>query len=367
MKTKINHLLCGLRSAFAAPARTLIIGLAAFLAVPCKAAPPNSAGGTGGGTIYYVGPWPGTTQGGTAVMTTMNSDGSGKTALGLGMFGNPSTVLYNNRRWFIYTHVIPDQYYPDGTRRAEVFALRDDFEPTLNNNADTMVQLTDDITLQPKGGSTDWVPGGAQISFKGRRWSSVDQGATVAEGGIYTASLAFDAAGNIVGLAAQPAAPAIPFPLVETTPGGPWPAMADNFCWNPTGDVVVYANVARNELWLADLLNVHIRVYFGGGADMPQWSPDTSTIGFRGGSGVCTIKPDGSNFKVIVPNTSTWVYSGPYFSPTGSHIVYDGCHQASSNFDVFRATVKGASRVNLTNTSSPRNEYTRPGSGAGWR
>ncbi|MFN0126189.1 MAG: TolB family protein [Verrucomicrobiales bacterium] len=352
----------------AALARILILCLVALVAAPIQAAPPGGGGGTGGGTIYYVGPWAGVTQGGTAVMTTMNSDGSGKTTLGLGMFGNPSWVLYNNHRWFIYTYVIPDQYYPDGiTRRSEVFALRDDFHQTLNNNANTTVQLTDDVTLQPRVGSTDWVPGGAQISFKGRRWSSAEQGATVVEGGIYTASLAFGTDGNIVGLAEQPATAAIPFPLVETPPGDPWPALANNFCWNPTGDVVAYENAAQNELWLADLVNVHIRIH-SGQAKAPQWSPDGALIAFTNGSGIATIKPDGTGYKVIVPKTSTWFFADVHFSPTGAHIVYTGWQQnASSNSDVFRATAKGTSRVNLTNTSTPFNEGTHPGAGAGWR
>ena len=150
-------------------------------------------------------------------MTMMNSDGSGKTALGGKMFGNPSTALYNNHRWFICTYVITGQYYPDGiTPRSEVFALRDDFQPTLNNNANTAVQLTDDITLQP--GNTDWVPGGAQISFEARRWSSAELGATVVEAGLYTAALVFGGDGNIIGLATQPTTPAIVFPLIEPAP-----------------------------------------------------------------------------------------------------------------------------------------------------
>ncbi len=171
----------------------------------------GGGGDTATGTIYYVGPWD-TTRVGTSVMTSMNPDGSGKTELGRAMFGNPSIILHNNHRWFIYTYVISGEYYPDGiTSRSEVYALRDDFDPTLNNNATTAVQLTDDITLQPRVGSTDWVRGDAQITFKGRRWSSPDPGASVAEGGIYTAPLLFDADGNIIGLAAQPAAPVIPF------------------------------------------------------------------------------------------------------------------------------------------------------------
>jgi hypothetical protein len=373
MKTKINHLPGAVLSLLvtlkltrnpAELARILIIGLAFLVAVPSEGA---SGGGTGGGTIYYTGPWPGINQGGTSVMTVMNSDGSGKTALVLGMFGNPSTVLYNNHRWFIYTYVITGQYYPDGiTRRSEVFALRDDFDPNVNNNANTRVQLTDDPTLQPRVGSTDWIPGGAQISFKGRRWSSAEPGATVVEGGVYTASLVFGADGRIVGLAGQPATPAIPFPLVETTPGDPWPALADNFCWAPTGDMMAYENATHNELWVVDLLNTHIRIHIGQAKD-PQWSPDGALIAFANGSGIATIQPNGTGYKVIIPHTPTWVFTDAHFSPTGGYIVYTGCQQTTSNFDVFRATAKGGNQVNLTNTSAPRNESTHPGAGAGWR
>ncbi len=351
----------------AALARILIFGLlAALVAAPSEAAP-NSGGGTGGGTIYYIGPKAGDTQGGTAVMTAMNSDGSGKTQLGTGMFGNPSTVLYNNHRYFIYTYVIPDQYYPDGiTRRSEVFALRDDFDRNLNNNANTRVQLADDITLQPGVGTTDWVPGGARISFKGRRWSAAEPGATVLEGGIYTATLVFGADGSIIGLAEQPAAPAIPFPLVETTPGDPWPALGNYFCWAPTGDLVAYPNATGNELWVADLRNTHIRIH-SGQARTPQWSPDGTLIAFSNLSGIATIKPNGTGYKVIIPTTSTWLFLDAYFSPTASHIVYTGWQKSGGNGDVFRATVKGGNQENLTKTSNPLTEYTNPFGGAGWR
>src|SRR4030095_5676662 len=128
--------------------------LAAFAALTliCATGPSQPAqgaggggGNTGGGTIYFIGPWDGAQQGGTAVMRTMNSDGSNNRQLGLGLFGNPSTALHGGRRWFLYHRPIADSYYLDGTQRFELFAYRDDYDSTLNNNSTTKVQLTNDI------------------------------------------------------------------------------------------------------------------------------------------------------------------------------------------------------------------------------
>src|SRR4030095_13373185 len=82
-----------------AAASLLVIGVTASAAPP----PPD----TGGGIIYFIGPWDGATQGGTAVMRTMNSDGSNNRQLGFGLFGNPSTALHGGRRWFLYPQPNP--------------------------------------------------------------------------------------------------------------------------------------------------------------------------------------------------------------------------------------------------------------------
>src|SRR5436190_18245050 len=109
--------------------------LAAFAALtlicaPALAAPP----GTGGGTIYY-------THACCRTMRSMNSDGSNQTALGVGTYGPPSMVMYNNHRWFLNTMpVTPQEYYPDGSPRVEVFALRDDYDYYINDNSATRVQ-----------------------------------------------------------------------------------------------------------------------------------------------------------------------------------------------------------------------------------
>ncbi len=214
--------------------KTVTCKLASFAALTLICATVLGAGGgggnTGGGTIYYV-------HTGLKTTWTMNSDGSNETQLGFGTFGPVSTGTPNGHRWFLDTReIIPREYYPDGGYRIEVFALRDDYDFNLNNNSATRVQLTNDITFQTyQDGlfSLHWVPGGQMISIKARRWS----GATVVEGGIYTATLQFGPDGNITGLAAQPAASAIPFPL----DGNFWPNVS-TYCWDPTGTKVAYEN-----------------------------------------------------------------------------------------------------------------------------
>lgn len=343
-------------------ARLSVLALALLATAPSQAAKPGG-GGTPQGTIYYIGPWPNATGGGTSVMTTMNPNGSNKTVLGLGLFGVPSHATPGGHRWFVYTSVIPGEYCPDGvTKRIEIFALRDDFDVNTNNSPVTKVQLTDDITLQPRVSTAEWVPGNGQVSFMARRWTSAEPGATVVEAGIYTGTLVFGADGGIAGLAAQPAAPAIPLPLVELTPGDPWPDM-ETYSWGPAGDMVAYSIRAGTELWVADLSGARLRIY-SGGVHMPQWSPDGSKIAFSGG-GIYTVKPNGTGLKRLVANTATWGYSHAKWSPDGQHVIFGGDSQGG-NADLFRAAASGAGLVQLTFTPAPFRESVYEAQG-GWR
>jgi hypothetical protein len=343
--------------------RLLLLGLAVLVATPSQAAKPGGATPTG--TIYYIGPWPDATHGGTAVMTTMNPDGSNKTALGLGLFGVPSEALHGGHRWFVYVGVVTDQYYPNGSKRMEIVALRDDYQYAENNNSSTKVKLTDDITLE--GWAPDWIPGDAQISFIGRRWSSAEPDATIVEGGIYTASLAFDAEGNITGLAAQPLAPAIPLPLLESPAGGGQPGLAPDvlfYSWAPTGDMVAYSNRADSELLVADLLGGRTRI-FAGNAHMPKWSPLGDKIAFTRG-GIWTIKINGTGAKEVVRSTSTWYFNHAHWSPDGKYLVFGGQNRLENNQDLFRATATGGDLVQLTSSPAPFLEQMFEGQG-GWR
>jgi hypothetical protein len=309
---------------------------------------------TGGGTIYYYGPWQNATTGGSTAMWAMNADGSGKRQLGIGIWGPPSLTLYAEHRWFIEARAISGSY-PDGSVRKEVFAYRDDFDFTLNNNSVTRVRLTDDDTLQPAEGSTAWVPGD-KISFTARRWSSAEPGATIVEGGLYTASVLLGADGNMIGLAAPPTTPTIPFPLSSSA----WPDLM-SYSWDPTGMRVVYA--ATTGLWLADQLGNPPTRIFTGIVRYPQWSPDGTKIAFANPNfGISTIKPNGTSLKEIIKRTSAWFFDRPFWSRTGSHIICTGGQSGVTNNEVFRATASGTYLTNLTLTPDPFIEHPN-----GWR
>jgi hypothetical protein len=353
----------------AALRRRLIVGLATLVAASSQAARGGGGGGggTGGGTIYYIGPWDGVTTGGTAVMKTMNSDGSSKRQLGFGLFGPPSRALHNGHRWFVATLSISGQYYPDGTPRRELFAFRDDYDYAANNTPETRVQLTDDPTLEPAW--ADWVPGDAEISFIGMRWSSAEPGAAPVEGGLYVASLVFDADGSIVGLALQPLTPDISVPLVEGQNGQPgeWQPDLLAYSWAPDGEWLTYTSFDSDgsDLWVANRLNEHTLISTRN-AHAPQWSPDGSKIAFTG-DGIWTIKPTGAALKRVVAETATWFPSHVFWSPTGSHFVFAGESKVDiGNSDIFRVPATGGTWVNLTSTPAPLRESLSESQG-GWR
>jgi hypothetical protein len=327
---------------------TLLGPVLTLICVTASAGPP---GNTGGGAIYY-------THTCCRSMWSMNSDGSNQTHLGIGTYGPPSMVTYDNHRWFLHTlQTTPQEFYPNGDPRVEVVVLRDDYDVYVNDNSTTRVQLTNDITLQTQGDglySLHWVPGGQKISFKARRWS----GSIVAEAGLYTATLQFGPDGSPIGLVAQPTAPAIPFPLDANQ----WPNVR-SYGWDPTGTKVAYDN--STALFVADIFgNPHQRIY-NTWVLTPQWSPDGNTIAFaNSNNGISTIRPNGAHLTEIIRRTSTWAFGRPFFSTTGSHIVCYGINVPTGDEDIFRATSTGNSLTNLTNTPFTPSSAELP---MGWR
>lgn len=326
------------------------VTLAAFL-VAAIASPHASAqgghgngggggGGTTGGTIYYNG------DASRKQAWTMDANGGSQVQLGFATYGPISTAIHNGHHWFIDVRLIPDEYYPNGTPRQEVFALRDDYDYYTNHNPATRVQLTDDPALQSQTStmfSMQWIPGDEAISFLARRWV----GSEIVEGGLYTAPVLYDPAGTIIGLAQQPGAPTIAFPLNEH-----FNVDVNSFGWNPSGQQVAYED--RIGLYVADVLGGPHTLIVGGFTESPQWSPDGAKIAFRNANdGISLVKPDGTGLKEIVRRRTDWVFRRPYWSPNGADIVFLGLAiNGPYNMDVFRATSAGRSLTNLTNSTS---------------
>lgn len=332
----------------------------------------NGKGGGGGGggggedipqgTIYYLGPIPGLGYGN--IMTSMSPDGSNQTPVGSGgwggTFGTPSLDLHGGHRWFLLTIPLADQYYPDGTRRREIFALRDDRNPESEDIEQMEVQLTDDSTLDPQGPA--WLVGDDWVSFIGRRWSSAEPDAVVVECGIYTAPVVFDAEGNVAGLAELPVTPTIPMPLVQ---GEMQPDVA-YYSWDPTGSMIVYTKINDPYgVWVADVLGGESKVSSDWG-HMPEWSPDGTRIVYGLSGGFVTIKPNGKSRLWILRKTSTWSFFHAYWSPDSDYLVVTGQSSLDNNHDLFRVNVNNGELVQLTDAPNPAGESVHEWYG-GWR
>ncbi len=314
-----------------------------------------AAGDTGGGTIYF--------STSDYVVWTMSSDGTGKAALPTGVpyDGVPSGALHGGHRWLLDIRDIPGESYPNGQTRRELFAVRDD--------ANGSVQLTNQPDLETTYGGfgrCGFKHGDGEVWMTARRWA----GGQVVEGGVYAAQILFDANGDVTGLGAQPAAPAIAATLVtwpqsEVYKGGLGPDMWE-VDWAPGGTEVVYSRVSQSAnsqaLRIADTSGGN-RLLVSGASRFPAWSPDGTNIAFHSTGGISTIKPDGTGLKVAIKRGSGYTVLYPHWSPTGSHIAYQ---QVKTNVypnvrDVYRAKADGKEQTNLTG------DITLAATPSGWR
>jgi hypothetical protein len=314
----------------------------------------TGSGSTGGGTIYYL-----TGSSGSYQMNAMNSDGSGKAVLPVNENGTPGYLLHGGHRWFLTTRLIAGESYPNGGKRSETFAVRDD------GDEDFTVQLTDDPSLNFLVGSRIWVRAETAdtglLSGLARRWvfDGVNWIIDPDSVGLYAATVLFDAQGNVIGLAAPPEM-LVPVGLL---PGSnQWPDV-DNWQidWSPDLTEVVYSNEDRTDLLVQDVITGAIRSLTTGALPFgAKWSPAGNLIIFANGyGGIETIAPDGTGRRQIIRPGN---YYYPEFSPTGSHLLFQsfpgGWFEES---DLFRATISGKSVANLTSGIAGRENI------VGWR
>ena len=292
---------------------------------------PGGGGGGGGdcgsGTMYFVG----------QQLWSMSCDGSNKTALAadVGWSNDPSRALHgpDSNRWFLRAS------------NGDLFAVRDvdGFE----------AQLTDVSSGVAAGSAARWSKddpatsavdeADSFIAFVGTDGSGVE--------GIYTAAVAFDADGI-------PSAGDVQLTLAVVG--------VVVFDLSPDAGAIVYVSSSW-ELIVADLAGGSSLIATGTDAGAPSWAPDGSAIAFTiQNVGVATIRPDGSNLKILVRRKPRATPFFPDFSPTGSHILYgyfdrSGSDSPIGSLEIYRMTAEGRGKVNLTEDIT---ELVNP---VGWR
>jgi hypothetical protein len=298
------------------------------------------------GAIYYRDWWDPAGR-----LWSINADGSDPRALPAGVRGEPGLRPHGGHRWFLTVREIPGATYPDGRPRNELFAVRDDA---------WSVQLTDQADLEPAPFALRWLPHAADdaISWVARRW---DSGGRVADGGLYTARLAFACDGGVSALAEPPRTPVIRFALVQAPgPESWWQAPAPDVRdhdWSPDGASVVY-ETTQNTLRIADLVTGRTTQVTDTPASHPVWSPDGTRVAFkifRPLGGIATIRPTGIEERTLVEYRAGAVCSvaEPIWSPDGRHLLYRRVSfsyplEVAAEINLWLAAADGTSLTNVT-------------------
>lgn len=280
---------------------------------------------------------------------SMDGNGGSRTQLVSSLCGNPSVAPVNGRPthsqhgghyWFVRLCPVGGTY-PDGYVRRELFAVRDD---------GTSVQLTNDPTLAfPTESQPIWKPADDSVSFVALQWDGAGTG--VIGGGIYQASVLFDADGNVLGLTGSPTS------VMASTPyqraNGTWRTEFASFHdWSPTADRITFTRVGTSQAYVR-VVSTGAETSLGPGSSV-DWSPDGSRIAMSSG-GVVTVKPDGTGLSVLVSDVSkkkSWSTATlPMWSPDSSRVVYRWTVNPTAGaptVDLYRVDATGSNKVNLT-------------------
>lgn len=276
----------------------IVTGLVFPTSVVCGKKPDKPPGGGGDdptptGTVYFK-----YNDGTGHAVWTMDADGSPKTEVCSysSIMQSLSRDEHGGHYWFIGFRYIPDEDYPDGISRQEIFAIRDD------NSKE--VQLTNDATLASsyQSGVPMWGIDDGYISWIAKRWVETDTGWTLGKCGIWKQSIAFDTNGDVTGLTGTPSLVWESTYRYSQSSGIYWPLIRTGHDWSPDGTKIAFA-----------YSSTHIEIHVGDTttgtetdiADgyFPLWSPDGKLIAFTiGGSSVQlkVIKPDGTGEKTLV-------------------------------------------------------------------
>ena len=329
--------------------------------------PPPEPGSNGGGVIYirYDGD-----------MYTMNDDGSGILSVagypdGFSASSLPSRQRHADKRWFVRTMDVPDEYYPD-------FSL--DGSQKWGSDRKMFILLSDAVDVVPVGIEADlepmdspqWMVGDEYLSWVGRRWDIDTESpgyGTVLEGGLYATPLVFDDVGGVTAgpsLLVAPFSPLIPSHMArqESEPSlGPdiW-----SYDWAPDGIRFVFESVSTEHLLIGRIGGGSEVLYDDRSAGWPKWSPAGDKIVFSGG-GVKVINTDGSGLKTLARSNPMYSVVGCVWSPTGSHLLYHHSDHFFQDSYIVRITATGRGKTRLTDESMGYGYPGIPPWALGWR
>jgi len=275
---------------------------------------------------------------------TLTSEAGQAVVRPVGVQGQPSKALHAGRRWFLQLRAVSGTETRSNRLRNELWAVTAD---------ERGIWLAGDeqLDLQPE---CRWARDYERRLDDGRvSWVALsDSGAP--PGGIYSAQVVFDDAGQVAGLVELPTAPLV------SAAGGFISVGEGNHDWSPDGSQVVYAvrlgQIGQmSELQILDLRTRQIRKLTQGIA--PVWSPDGSCIAFRRGHDkILTIHPDGSGLQTVAQRLHPGVmYAEPIpgyyelvWALDSSALLY-GLHELNlDNKDFYRIARTGGEPQNFT-------------------
>jgi hypothetical protein len=318
-----------------------LASLAVAIATTLNVSAAKPPGSTPTGTIYFrVG------SDEAAQAFTMKPDGAQKAALGVG-YGSPSAQTHGGQRWFLQRREIIGENDLGGFPRQEFFAVRED--------GTAAVQLTDDpaMTFQ----YLQWTPAenatAGTLAGTGWRWNP-DGTKDLGSLGVYTATLRFDANGNVTGLDAPPAF-LLSVGITELIEGeGFYPDAAYGISFSPDMTKLAVDHLETGLGWrIFDLATGVQTTIVTGFADAPAWSPDGGKIAFRVRSypdRIDVVSANGSGRVTAFKAARNDYVDAPHWSPDSAHLMFALYSERiwPPTVDVYRVPATGSSAVNLT-------------------
>lgn len=304
---------------------------------PTATPTPGSGGcqNNGGGTIYYADAG--------SIVHALDADCGTDLALPdvPGDSLRPSKHRHDGKRWFLKTSKVQGlPTYPDGRSARELWA---------HDETGASVQLTDYTAggtvlneVWITDGGLQWAPDDSFISWVAARWNDDDLDGTFDRldgAGVYRADVIFDASGNVAGLADP--RPATPVVLIDTAPAG---LPVYRHAWSPDAGQLIYGK--NNGLRRVDDIpnsdpSTHVFVTEG---DVPDWSVSGKVVYHYVANYIYSINSDGSGRDQLVSDRKKTI-GFPWWSPTGSHVVY--LSAPCCPFDTYRVTAGGSGKVKL--------------------